>query len=98
MSLGRKVLAYRTAAVYLILCVGLSLYFGVYRNQVPGVAVLGVVLFLLAIGGLKLWLVSYAARQFSDEHWIERAVDVGLDVLLFVLTVLVFVWLGRTAA
>jgi hypothetical protein len=95
MQIDRKVLAYRTAAVYLILFVGLSVYFGFYRKQVPGIAIVGIALLLLAIGGLKLWLLSYIGRQLSDERWIERAVDVGLEVLFFGVFVLVFVWLGR---
>ena len=98
MSLSRNVLAYRTAAVYLALFVGLSVYFSFYRKEVPGIAIAGIALLLLAIGGLKLWLLSYIGRQLSDEHWVERAVDVGLDVLFLTVVVLVFVWLGRMAA
>lgn len=95
MSIDRKGLAYRTAAVYVTLLVGLTGYFGFYRNQVPGAAVVGIALLLLAIGVLKLWLLSYICRHLSDERWIERAVDVGLDVFFFAVFVLLFVWLGR---
>ena len=97
MSISRKSLAYRTGAVYFVLFIGLLVYFGLYRKQAPAIAMIGVALLLVGAGVLKLWLLSYVGRQLSDERWIERAVDVGLDVLFLVVFVLVFIWLGRMA-
>ena len=87
--------AYRTVAIYAIVFVGVLLYFGVYRKEWPGTLLVVTAVLLAGAGALKIWLVDQVKRRTVDEPYIQKAVDLGLDVVLLVLFGGLYMAIGR---